>query len=187
MTNEKTYNAELAEVGNDTTVVPTPQLTHAAPVLKEGDVYRFRYSDEVRKQWRTDPNWCFDGQLEVKNGKLVDTYWRSSGDARVVKLTEGAFVFVCNLNDVREIRESETLQYDEADVFNLSYQHGCYRRFVVRKDAKPSAERMLEEVRKKQAEVRAEIDYAIRTLGDLDVMRHQLESGDLSRKPWWGR
>lgn len=164
--------------------------SNAAVVPMEGDVFRFSYSqaerDKAAQGWAGSLNHCFDGQVVCRDGKLCDTYWGfDAGEPRIVTPAHGELTFVCNLADVRDIREYETRWYDAADVFNLSYNHGCHKRFVVKKDAQPSAARMIEETRKKEAEIRHNIEHGMRTLCDLAVLRHKLETGDVSSKPWW--
>jgi hypothetical protein len=158
--------------------------------LKEGDVYRFHYSEAASQRWRTDPLWCFDGQVVVRKGRLCDTYWGfDASEPRIVTPSEGEMVFVCNLGDVRYVKHYETRQYDGGDVFNLSHQHGCYKLFAVRKDAQPSANRMLMEIRIKEDAVRQEMESTVRhaafTLVQLGEMRARIEAGDLSKTPWW--
>lgn len=190
MTNEDHGGTSLTEVNGVSVSVHAPKLPHA---IREGDVFRFSYSEAERKKaGGYDLNWAFDGKVVMRDGKLCDTYWGySNGDPRIVRPDQGELTFICNLNDVRDVREYETLQYDEADSFNLSYNHGCNKRFVVRKDAKPSAARMLDEVRKKEHAVRQEMESAVRhgatTLVQLGEMRAQLEVGDLSKTPWWSK
>ena len=162
-------------------------------ILTEGDVYRFRYSqterDKTAQGWAGSLDHCFDGTVVVRDGKLVDTYWDNSNQGRVVTPEQGTLTYVCNLGEVRQVKEYETLQFDEADVFDLRYNHGCIKRWMVRRDAKPSAKRMLEEVRKKRSAVEKELDSAINhaasTLFQLGELQARLEAGDLSRKPWW--
>jgi hypothetical protein len=178
----------LTEGGSVSVSVHAPKLPHDA---KEGDVFRFSYSQAEREKaaqgWAGSLNHCFDGQVVYRKGQYVDTYWSfgECGDGRVVRPDQGELTFVVNLADVEPIRSYEALHYDEADVFDLSYQHGCYKKLMIRKGAQPSAARMIIEVRKKEASLRAEIEFAQRNLCDLAVLRHRLESGDVSRKPWW--
>jgi hypothetical protein len=159
--------------------------------LQEGNVYRFSYSEQARERWRTDPYWCFDGQLVVRNGKLCDTYWSfgACGESRIVEPSEGTLTFVCNLNDVREIQEYEKRHYMEADVFDLTHHHGHRKRFVVRKGAEPSAERILFEIGAKEFDTLRQMEAAVcsagRTLVQLGELRARVTTGDLSKKPWW--
>ncbi len=158
--------------------------------LREGDVFRFTYSDTECAKSTADLRWCVDGQVVVRDGRLCDTYWGfDASEPRIVRPDQGTLMFVCNLNDVREIKDYEARHYDEADVFNLTHHHGYRKRFVVRKDAQPSAERMLREIDAKAEAVRKDLESATRSaLWDyrrLGELRARIESGDISQKPWW--
>ena len=143
-------------------------------------MYRFVYSPEVVERTRRDLYWCFDGQVVVRNGKLVDTYWGECGEARVVKPSEGTLTFVCNLNDTREIKEWERRYYRDEDVFNLSRQHGCYKYFAVLKETQRSAEKMLAWLDEESAAAKQEIRSRIATLERLATQRARVEAGDTS-------
>jgi hypothetical protein len=162
--------------------------------LKEGDVYRFSYSqaerDKAAQGWAGSLHHCFDGQVVARDGKLCDTFWGfDASEPRIVRPDQGELTFVCNLNDVRDIREYEQRWYDAVDVFNITRHHGHYKRFVVRKDATISAARMLEEVRKKRHDVEDELrraaSSAASTLFQLGELQASIESGNLTKKPWW--
>jgi len=178
----------------------TSDLTATSLVLHEGDVFRFSYSAETREAAKRgighgDLDWCFDGQLVVWDGTLRDTYWSfgRSTDGRRLTLKEaqsqGTLTFVVNLDDVREVPESETRYYADADCFNLSHQHGCYKKYAVRKTAKKNAERMLAEIDERMRHVRREADSVARqALHDVELLteaRTRLAAGDISvRLPW---
>lgn len=158
--------------------------------LTEGDVYNFTYSDAERARTRMDLNWCFDGQVVVRNGRLCDTYWGfNSGESRIVTPEQGTLTFVCNLNDVIEIQHYQTRRYDDADVFNLSHQHGCHKLFVRRKDAQPSATKMLAQIDDRMREVRHEAERAVRSaLCDIELLtaqRAKVEAGNLEVHLGW--
>lgn len=142
--------------------------TEGTEEIKVGDVFNFQYLD-MKGQSYTDRYWCFDGRLvaDMSNGSiiLVDTYYGSGGnrtftpdDARA----QGTLTFVCNVNEVQEMQSYEARYYDEADVFNLSYQHGCYERFVRRKDAKRSRVAMMKYLRGEMKEAKEAVDSAVR-------------------------
>lgn len=163
-------------------------------VLNEGDVFTFSYSqaerDKAAQGWAGSLHHCFDGQLVVRNGKLCDTFWGfEASEPRIVRPDQGELTFVCNLNDVREIREYETRQYDAADVFNLTHHHGHHKRFAVRKNATTSGTRMLEEIRMKRSvtedEMKRAVASAASTLFMLGELQARIEAGDLSKHPWW--
>lgn len=118
--------------------------------LKTNDVYSFRFNKEYREK-NQYTNHCFDGQFIVKqreNGELyfLDTYWASKhdgfkhrGDHRSMSVSDalknGHLEYICNLDEVEEIREHDLVYYSDDDLFNLSYQHGCYKFFVKKKGA----------------------------------------------------
>lgn len=153
-------------------------------IFREGDVYRFSYSQEARDRAHGDLHWCFDGQVVVRNGLLVDTYWAGTeatartSDARVVKPSEGTLTFVCNLSDVQDIRESECRYYADEDVINLSWQHGCYRRYVIRKGTQRSAAKMLAWLDEQIANHKRCIASDIREVERLVEQRVKVEAGD---------
>lgn len=117
--------------------------------IKLNDVYRFRYYEEVRSKKAFDPYWCFDGKLIVKENKdglyLEDIYWNSGENRRFTlekALKQGTLTFICSLDDVEECREYDIQYYEDEDIFDLSYQHGCYKKYCIKKDAKRSMEKM---------------------------------------------
>ena len=154
-------------MGND-----KPASAPPADAIREGDIFRFSYSDESRAK-KFEPYHCFDGQLlAVKEGDgivLLDTYWlyqfQPSGDGRrfteATAKEQGALTFVCNLAEVDKVHsESETQYFDAADVFDLSSQHRCYPYFAVRKGAERSKEKMLSVLQEKMHKERSAIDSA---------------------------
>lgn len=165
-----------------------------ATEFREGDVYRFTYSqaehEKANRGWSGALHHCFEGTVIVRDGKLCDAFWgMEASEPRIVRPEQGELTFVCNLNDVRPIRSYEAIQYAEADVFRITEQHGYTKKYFVRKDAEVSAARMLDEVRKKRHEVEDEMKRAVSsgasTLFQLGELQRALESGDLSKKPWW--
>jgi len=126
--------------------------------IKLNDVYSFQWNEKYYKEHH-DPNWCFDGQLIVRqreNGELylADTYWGSchngkwglDGSSKTFMLEKllklGTLKFKCNLDDIELIERWELDYYDDKDLFDLSYQHRCYPRYFKRKCAEKSIEKM---------------------------------------------
>lgn len=118
--------------------------------IKLNDVYRFRYNEEWRKKIH-DCNWCFDGQLIVReNSKgqlyLEDTYWGRSAENKSFTLEQalerGNLTFICNLDEVESIEPSELCYYDDEDLFDLSHQHNCYKDYYKRIGAEKSYKKM---------------------------------------------
>lgn len=154
--------------------------------FKEGDVFRFRYSEEARQRAKNglghgDLHWCFDGQLIFNGQVLLDTYWISckyEGSRRVsFQLTawdsvrqmsvekaeaDGTLTFVCNLNDCEPIDQGEFPLYAGGDAFDLTHQHGCYKFFLRRKGAMPDAGKVRAEIDRQLEKRREEMEYARR-------------------------
>ena len=153
--------------------------------IKLNDVYKFRYHEEVRNKKAFDLYWCFDGQLVVKENKnglyLEDTYW--SSDSRKFTLEEalkdGILTFVCNLDDVVECGEYDTQFYADEDIFNLSHQKGCYKKYCVRKDVNRSTEKMKFVLAEKIKSEERKIQWATSDLKRYKEKLQEVENGNL--------
>lgn len=160
--------------------------------IKENDIFDFRYKSEEIE--RMGGHWfaqhCFDGQLVAKriDGKwtLTDTYWSfgNCGNSRRWSLAEsmkkGSLRLICNLDDVEKIDRYLTQYYDDKDLFNLSYQHGCYEFYAIRKGASRSSEKMLNTLNDKIRKAKSDIESTIREIEQLTEQKTKLEAGDLS-------
>ncbi len=158
--------------------------------LKVNDVFRFRFSAEEIKK-RPYPWHCFDGQLVVRARKdgslyLVDTYWAfgSYGDSKSFSLEAieniGTIEYVCNLDDVEKMNEWENMYYSDEDIFNLSYQAGCYKYWVKKKGAVRSLDKMLKSVTEKIEQAERDIKSAEWRKSCLEESKAKIESGDSS-------
>lgn len=153
--------------------------------IKSNDVYRFCYNDEWKKKI-FDPNWCFDGKLVVKERNdrlyLEDTYW-SYGDNKTFTIEEalekGSLTFICNLDDVVECRKYDTQYYADEDIFDLSYQHHCYEKYCIKKNAKRSAEKMKEVLKEKIEDEERKIRWATSSLKSYKAKLQEVENGNL--------
>ena len=118
--------------------------------IKNGDVYRFHWHPDPEPVQGRDRYWCFDGQLVAVDGLLVDTFWRfgvRDTHSRTFTVEEackaGELTYVCNVNDLEPAPHSAERWYDKADLFDLSHQHRCYGKLMLRKGAKKNKEAML--------------------------------------------
>lgn len=153
--------------------------------LKLNDVYRFRYNDPSKNY---NSYHCFDGQLIVKqkassNLYLEDTYWCSGGNRTFTleqALREGKLNFVCNLNEVEKINESELKYYADEDIFDLSYQHSCYKKYVKRKDAVRCPEKMERVLIRKIEELEHNIEWENARLIEAKEKLEKLRNGDIN-------
>lgn len=153
--------------------------------LKVNDVYSFTYRPEVAKD-KFEPYHCFDGQLIVKqydSGKfyLEDTYWTSNNRTftRTEALKQGFLKFKCNLDDVDEIIQCDVIYYEDKDIVNLSHQHGCYKRFVLKKGAKRSKKKMLFAAKKMISDHENKINYSSREIEQLKEKIKKIKSNNL--------
>lgn len=152
--------------------------------IKDGDVFRFAYNeDEMKKRFM--PYHCFDGKLIARhvNGEiyLEDTYWGACSDNRRGTPEQwqqlGELVYLCNLNDVAEVREPY-IYYDDSDIFDLSQQHGCYKNVVVRKGAVRSKEKMLASINERIDGSKRDIERAQDRITRLIRSKLEVESGN---------
>ncbi len=156
--------------------------------IKVNDVYKFAYNEEWCKK-KAEPYWCFDGTLIVKQGNdgnlyLVDTYWGMDGGSSNKTFTleealeKGSLHFYCNLDEVEECSEYDFNYYADEDLFDLSYQNRCYRRFYKRKGAKRSAEKMKKVLEEKIKEAIYKIKHNTNKLQDLSEKLGQVKQGN---------
>lgn len=156
--------------------------------LKLNDYYIFKYNEfEVKRIF--DPYHCFDGRLIVKENHkkeliLVDTYWLSSDNRTFTlerALNEGTLKFVCNLDEVEEIKQYDLIYYADEDLFNLSYQDGCYKRYAKRKGAVRSREKMLRIIKERISEAEYKLRSAQNSIEQLNKIFEEVKQGDLNK------
>ncbi len=157
----------------------------STPAFSNGDVFHFRYS-ELERSKRFMPEHCFDGQLvyDGKSGELFDTYWgfmslSDSGHHFTPEeaAAKGTLTFICNLDEVQPIQECLYEQYDEADRFDLSYQHACYKKYFIRKGAKKSRAMQLRLLDERQQQAVCDKEHAQRVIERCIEDRARLEAG----------
>lgn len=152
--------------------------------IKTGDVFSFRYNEKYVNT-HYSPYHCFDGQLIASvddNGGdiyLIDTYWTSGNKTFTLDkaLKEGTLKFRFNIKDVVDCYESDKAYYKDTDIFDFSYQHGCYKRFVRKKDAKRDKEVILNSLRKKVNELEFTLQYTKRDLATINELLKDVEEG----------
>jgi hypothetical protein len=133
--------------------------------VMEGDVFHFSYSEnEIKRHGYYTLKHCFDGQLEAKKlgDKLIlaDTYWNTDKRQGAVDewLKRGTLVFRFNLNEVEPLEHYNLDYYDDFDIFDFSYQSGCYKRFMLRKGAQKSKKKMLAVIEQRNKDIQSNID-----------------------------
>lgn len=155
--------------------------------IKLNDVYRFQFNETELKH-RSYPYHCFDGQLTVKEGwgkgfRLYDSYWNFSGNCtKSFTLEEalkyGTLEFICNMDEIEPIEWHQQSRYDDADLFDLSNQHGCYKKMYKRIGAQPSKQKMISVLNKKIEEEKSKIKMAASSLRWLNQEMIKLEKAE---------
>jgi hypothetical protein len=151
--------------------------------LKLNDIYKFQYNEKYCKQL-FEPYHCFDGQLIVRQGNagdlyLEDTYWSSGGNKTFTldqALVKGILEFICNIEEIEKIGESEMNYYANEDLFDLSKQHHCYNEYYKRKGAKKCPVKMervlIRKIEKIEHNISWENSQLIRVKEDLGKLRN---------------
>lgn len=168
--------------------LPTCGNTGLATIqFKENDVFEFRYKPEEEKK-RFNPYHCFDGMLVVKkNDKeeiyLVDTFWRGRKNRAFTPeeaIEQGELTFLCNLEEMVDIGEHETIYYDDADIVKMCIHGGYCNRFLIKKGTQRSQSKMLQSIRRKIEDEHSKIRSAENSLEWLNETLKKIEAGDLS-------
>lgn len=159
----------------------------AAVQFNENDVFNFRYKPEEAKK-RFEPYHCFDGTLVVKkysDGKifLVDTYW-GGADSRTFTpeqaIEQGDITFLCNLDEMVDIKEWETLYYDDADIVKMYIHKGYRNRYLIKKGTQRSQAKMLQSIKQKIEDEHSNIRSAEYSLKQHKETLKKIEAGDTS-------
>lgn len=157
--------------------------------MKENDVFKFSYNEEARAKIYM-PDHCFDGQLVYRDGKLHDTYCGLESHAGDVGRhftpaeaeARGTLTFLCNLDDVERIPHRDLEQYEPADRWDLSHQHGCHKHAVVRRGAKKSPTLQREILKKRIEAAKREAEAAMRsafyTIEHVQETLRKLDAGE---------
>lgn len=167
--------------------------------IKEGDVYRFRWSPKKEQGWDSRQH-CFQGMLIAKknhSGDLVlrDTYWSYGNDTQCGKVfteeeirdevKKGAhFEFFFNLDDVEPIDRMEVKYMADEDVFYIAEQNACDPSCIKhfkRKGAVRHKETMLTNINDQIAKKKRDIEWAAREIENLAERRTKIEAGDLTQ------
>lgn len=154
-------------------------------ILKENDVYKFRFNEHELKN-RQYPNHCFDGTLIVKKYSdnrffLEDTYW-SCGESKSFTLSKaielGSLTFLCNLDEMQDIERYEVDYYNDSDIVELTIHAGDRNRILIKKGTQRSQSKMLESIKRRISDKQDTIKYAESSLKQLNETLLKIESGD---------
>lgn len=156
--------------------------------IKINDVFSFRYNEETRKEHFGDIYHCFDGILVAKQRDdgtlyLQDTYW-SGSDSRVIYIEDidkkGTIEFLCNLDEMESIEDSEMVYFNDEDIVRLGIHKGYQTRILIKKGTPRSKEKMSQSIKDKILENQRGIEWNQRCIETLNEKLEKLEQGDLS-------
>lgn len=147
--------------------------------MKKNDVFDFRWDQGYH---------CFDGTLIVReNNKgelyLEDTYWVSGGNKVFTPdeaYEKGKLTFLCNLDEMIDIQEHETVYYNDDDIVIMRIHAGYRNRFLIKKGTQRSQAKMLQCVKQKIEDEYSKIRNAENSLRWYNETLKKIESGDLS-------
>lgn len=149
--------------------------------LKEGDVFRWQYSEpdpEKDRPWGRY-HCCSNIAIVNASGRLCDTYWMGSEgrnfgpeDLPRLKLT-----YIGNLSELDKAREYQADYYDDADIVNLNHSNSTRDNFYLRKGAQRSATKMLEVARRKLERSESDERLAARRSEELREAITRIEAG----------
>lgn len=143
--------------------------------IKDGDYFSYWWKEGRGPS--TDPYWCRDRRCVARTNsegvvELIDTYnyWEYDNPEEILFHRKGLvreysryvdedkfdIEFICNLNDVKLIKEWEKEDYDK--IYNLSYQVGYKKLFAIDKDAKPSKAAILKKLKRKLEEAEYKVN-----------------------------
>lgn len=136
--------------------------------MKNGDVFRWYFKNDAEYRAKHAGSgtayWCLDNQCVYWEGVgLVDTYSAGlsrkdlSSSATILNEEKIDLEFVCNLNEVKFIYETDADEYDK--VYNLSHHHRYRRHFAVDKGACKSKKAILAKKERELANVKSELEY----------------------------
>lgn len=171
-----------------------PIFSHSQ-IIEERDIKNIKENDIFFFQWNSDckifePNHCFDGKLIAKRNYkdeliLQDTYWIDCNSCFTFGLLEairrGTLKYQCNLGDLEKPkRESADNYYLPEDIFNLSWQHGSYKRILVRKSAEFNKDVILKAIEAHINETESTIRFANNQISRWRADMEKINSGDLN-------
>jgi hypothetical protein len=155
----------------------------------KNDVYRFRYSEEFKKNNPRDLYHCFDGILieRERNGVpyYEDTYWTS--DNKIFASMDyieslGDVKFICNLDEMEEIDEWKSKYYNEEDVVFLGIHKGYRSKYLIKKGTQMSKDVVIQGLKNKISELEENIQYETRKIEWLKKDIEDVENGEKELK-----
>lgn len=139
-------------------------------VIRDGDVFRWRYKDERPDDRRPYNRYHCKSMIAVaKGGLLIDTYWSMAGDNSTCWSYETAVDVLelerlGNFAELEKRPEYDREHYDDADIVDLNHSNSSRDNFYIRKGAPRSRTKMLAVMSERVANAEREIGSAQRRL-----------------------
>jgi len=164
--------------------------------FKEGDIYRWSYNLSRLEELNDGNNggttyWCCSRIGVIHNGRLVDTYWGSSGSNKSFSfdlINKWLVIeFVANQKDLIPSSKEQRAYYADSDCVDLSHPNmgrgGFYLRVGATKDLakiKRLARRNIKHLITEKAYIDREIDRLTQELKTVDCDYHLSMKKDVS-------
>jgi hypothetical protein len=148
--------------------------------MRDGDIYFWRYADESGGDLSTMYH-CKSRKVVVINGRLIDTFWSSGSDGKVIDPSCVVLEFKGNKADLRAINHWELKYYDAADVVDMRHGNSMRAEVYVKSTAVRSRDAMLEHIanmRREQESILSGAKYRLELLdkSEADVMAGKLDT-----------
>lgn len=153
-----------------------------AKSFKEGDIFRWRWTEEVEKRRYSEgvhmAYWCKSRIAVIKDGVLQDTYWGSS-DSSVLDPAEVILDFQGNANEMRTIPSGEEVFYRPEDIMDMGHPNNSRAPVYVKGNATRDREVMKEYYDDKIVEFERELSFIRDRLARCNEVRNAVVRGEL--------
>ena len=153
--------------------------------IQEQDVFEFRYKNNNKVG--IDLYHCFDGILVAKGGSdgeiyLEDTFWSSDSRRFTPEqaFAQGELIYICNLDEMTDIKKYEKCYYDDDSIITLSIHKGYRPRYLIKKGTQRSQSKMTQAILQRIEEEHITIRMAEHSLKMLNEKLKKVQDGDVS-------
>lgn len=155
-------------------------MSDVIEALKEGDVFRWSYSDPNIQDRPWGSYHCCSRIAVVRGGMLRDTYW-IGGDNRSFGLDDLPRLELKRLGNLSELEphmEYDADYYDDADIVDLNHANSTRGNFYIRKGAVRSSAKMLATARSRLEQALSDERTAARRAAELRAIVSGIETGE---------
>ena len=146
--------------------------------LKDGQVYRWRWADAARDADRGPYRsyHCKSCIAVVKNGMLIDTFWFDMSSEHAIDPEKVELTYLCDTS-WPTIPAYNVPYYDREDIADTRHSNHSGAPIYLRPGAVKSAERIMEEIERREEDARSTIRTAGWRLEELAKARALLDEG----------